>query len=263
MAIKELPQVVIEASKSWREQKGMVLGPAGIGKSEMLVQGERTLVVDMEGNIKHLACKKIAATSWSDLRDIYALLVQAKQKGPLPYDCIVFDTIDRLIALGEEEVISLARARFDGAIKKGLQINTIGDIPEGVGWDGRKSLIMTMLEKFHQLGIGVWLIGHTMSKEVKTPTSKVDKTTINVGGQLGSLLLGWPNHILTMEANWVGSKLVRKVYTVPSESREAKSHGGLIPDGWALVSVETGASQEERLKVARDNYSKLRSFFTE
>ena len=262
MPIKSLPDEPIEASKKWGDQKGLVLGQAGIGKSELMVQGN-SLVIDMEGNIKHLKCKKVPATSWSDLQDIYALLIQQKLAGKLAYDGIVFDTVDRVIALAEEQVISLCRAKFDSAIKKGLSINTIGDCPEGIGWDMRKNLIVNMLEKYHQLGIAVWLIGHTQIKEVKTPTSKIDKTTINVGGQLGSILLGWPNHILTMEASWQGSKLVRRVHTIPTENREAKSHGGIIPDGWELSSVNGSSSQEERVKVAQANYAKLRSYFTE
>ena len=63
-------------------------------------------------------------------------------------------------------------------------------------------------------------------------SAKYDRNTISIGGQLGETLLAWPDHILHVESLVRGDKIMRTVWTKPTQSREAKSRGGVIPNGW-------------------------------
>lgn len=245
-----LPEVASEPEFLFKKQKFITIGPAGCGKSEFWAQEPRNLFIDTEGNLGHLKVMKMNCRSLGDFRNIYAALLERKQKdGALPYDIISVDTLDRFLAQIDEEVISLARAKYEGAIKKGLSINTIGDVPEGNGWAWRTNMTMTVLDKLCGLGLAVNLIGHTQERKIEEPTRKIDRVTINVGGQLGSQILGWSNHTLSIDGSMRGDKIVRTVYTRPRDTRDAKSHGGRIPDG--LVWTDNAA----------ENYKKLRGFF--
>ena len=226
-----------------------MIGQAGVGKSEFWSHGDKTFYIDTEGNIAHLATMNLPARSWSDFVEIGGLLFKSKQDGKLTYDTLVVDTVDKLIDYASEEVINRARAKFEKAISAGLEINTIGDIPEGQGWFALKGLMTNYLDKLVKLGMAVVLIGHTQIKEIKDPVKKFDKNTINIGGQLGTMLLGWANHIMNIEGIQSGNSLIRTVYTRPTQSREAKSHGGIIPDTWKW-DVDMAV-----------NYKKLRGLF--
>ena len=246
-----LPTQKQEARKIWRSQKFLCIGQPGIGKSEFWAQGDKTLFIDTEGNIDHLSTMNLKCRTWDDFIDIGTLLIQSANSGNFPYDTLVVDTLDKWADYASEEIIVRAKSKYDKAVKAGLEINTIGDIPEGNGWFGWKGLLSNYLEKLAKLPCAVVLIGHTQTKRIEDTVKKYDKNTINIGGQLGVMLLGWANHILNIEASYSGSKLNRIVYSRPTQSREAKSHGALIPDQWTW---------ESDMKA---NYAKLRGLFTD
>ena len=242
-----LPTEAIPASRVWVQQKFLMLGQAGIGKSEFWAQDPGAFFVDAEWNLNHLAVKRLPCRSWEDLREILTLLYQAHQAGTFPYTTLVFDTYDRLVNYANEEVVSLARRKFAKAAEN---IHTIGDVPEGVGWDMRKNLVMGMLQKIEQFPCAKVIIAHANNKEIKEPTRVIHKDTINIGGQLGTDTLAWANHILHIRASLQGTTLQRKVYALPSETIEAKSHGGAVPDKWEWSLSST------------ENFGKLKGLFT-
>lgn len=246
-----LPTVKQEVKKVWTNQKFLMIGQPGIGKSEFWSQGDKTLFIDTEGNIDHLSTMAMKCRSWDDFIEIGSLLIQSANAGKFPYDTVVIDTLDKWTDYASEEIIHRASIKYDKAVKAGLEINTIGDIPEGNGWFGWKGLINNYLEKLAKLPCAIVLVGHTQTKRVEDMVKKYDKNTINIGGQLGVLLLGWANHILNVEASYSGSKINRVCYSRPTQSREAKSHGATIPDQW---------SWGDDMKV---NYSKMRALFTD
>lgn len=209
-----------------------MIGQAGIGKSEFWSKDKTAFFIDTEGNLEHLPVMKLPCRSWDDFIDIGSLLIKSANEGKFPYSTVVVDTVDKWLDYASEEVIGRARTKYAKSISAGLEINTIGDIPEGNGWFSLKGLISNYLAKMANLPCAVALIGHTQIKEVKDPVKKYDKTTINIGGQMGVMLLGWANHIMNVEGIYQGANLVRTVYTRPTQSREAKSHGGTIPNDW-------------------------------
>lgn len=255
MAAIAIPTEKRKASRIWTQQKFLMIGQAGTGKSEFWAQGDRTLFIDTEGNLNHLDCFKMPVDkpvrTMDALRDIVTSLIQAKQASKFPFDTVVVDTLDKLISPAvNDELIIRAQTKYRGAIEKGMQINTIGDIPDGNGWAWQKELVNNVLDKLCLLDVAVVLIGHVQQKKIETPTKKYDSMTINIGGQLGVGMLGWANHILHVEGLPIGGKIERYVYSLPSMEREAKSHGGIVPS-------PTKWGQD-----AKDNYNKLRQLFT-
>ena len=254
-AVTASPRLVLPTepsviSKQWRQQKFLLIGQAGIGKSTLLSNDPDAFFIDTEGNLNHLAVKKLPCRSWEDFREIYAMLVEAQAQGTFPYKTIVLDTTDRWLALAEEEVIQRAKERYRGAVAD--KIFTIGDIPEGNGWSNTTKLVMTALTKLNQLPAALWLVAHVKQTKVEEPTQKYDKETVSLWGGVGTNVLGWVQHTLHLQAFYAGDTLKRIVRTLPSKGLESKSHGGVIPDRWEWKTAEL-----------KEEWAQLRGWFDE
>ena len=242
-----LPTQVSEVDNRFSSQKVGIIGPPGIGKSEFLSGCSNNLFIQTEAGLNHLRVMKVPCRSFGDLREILTALIQAKQAGKLLYEAVTLDTIDEFLDIINEEVIRRGREKFQ---KIANDINTIGDIPNGAGWQWSTELIKLTLDKLESLEIALFWIGHMDMKEVKTATDKYHKSTLSIGGKTGLSLLSWPDHLLNIEASYNGSKLIRKVRTRPTQYLDAKSRGGVVPDGW-LWSDDM-----------KENWTKFRGLFT-
>ena len=216
------------------KQKFAMIGAAGTGKSEFWAQCDKVLFLELEAGLNFLNVFKVPVRSWDDLREVYGLLTDAAKKkadanGELgfPYELVVIDTVDRLVDLASEEVIKQAQEYF-----KRKEINTIRDIPEGAGWDTLRKYVNTFLRKMEVLPCAIAYIGHVNNTSVITELGEYHLSTISIGGKLGGDLLAWADHILHVEAVRKGEKLHRLIWTKPTQSKEAKSRGAVIPDGW-------------------------------
>lgn len=210
----------------FKNQKFAILGQAGIGKSEFWAQEPNGLFLETEVGLNALEVFKIPIRSWSDLREAYGLLKKSQDEGKFKYDLVTVDTMDRLVDLAQEEVVEKAKEFY-----KKIEINTIGDIPQGGGWYKCKEMVNALLTKLELLPCAIAYIAHLSIKHIKETNMDYDKSTISIGGQLGEDLIAWADHILNVEAHLRGDKLLRKVWTKPTQSREAKSRGSVIPDG--------------------------------
>ena len=76
-----------------------------------------------------------------------------------------------------------------------------------------------------------------------------DKTTISIGGKVGGDFLAWADHTMLIVGEMKGEKLSRIVYTKPSQSRECKSRGNVIKNGWEWIS-----NDEENFKQLRKQF---------
>lgn len=241
-----LPTTRSAPSKRWIDQRIMVIGQGGLGKSSLLSHGEKTLFIDTEGGIEHLSVMKLRCETFEDFRAQYLLLLAAATAGTFPYDTIVVDTLDKYISAAENDTVKWGRSKFTKS-----DIKTIGDVPEGQGWNRTKSAIMGGLENLAKLPAALVLITHPKTIKIEEPTAKYDKETICAWGQLAPTVLGWMHHNLHIEARYgQGGALRRTVRTVPSKNMEAKSHGGIIPDGLEWKTADLAAE-----------YAHLRSLF--
>ena len=220
-----LPTVHQKPSKRWIDQKFLNIGPGKSGKSQFWAEGEQTLFLETEKGLGHLRRMAMPVRSWQEAREVYALLIDS---APFPYDTLVVDTIDRLVALAHEQSVLRAKEKFKTMADR---INTIGDIPEGQGWYWSASMVDTFLAKLEALPAATVLIGHVTSKEISEPTRKYHRETISIGGQMGTKMLHWADHTLHVQSRYVGEKLERVLRTLPSQSMEAGSRGRVVPDG--------------------------------
>lgn len=108
---------------------------------------------------------------------------------------------------------------------------------------------MNFVHKMEELPCALAYIGHLHTKRVEEGVRKYDKHTIALWAGMGNDMLAWADHILHVKANMIGDKLERIVFTLPTQSREAKSRGGIIQNGWKWGNN------------AKTNYSEFRKLF--
>ncbi len=241
-----LPTVKSAPSKRWIDQRFVVIGPGGIGKSGLWANGDDTYFEDTEGNLSHLSVKSLRCRSLDDFRQHYLALYTAAQSGNFPYDTTIVDTFDKLLDFCEVDAIATARKKYERAIKEGkIEINTIGDVPEGNGWNWVTKTITTILENLDKLPSATVIITHPKSVKVKEPTGEYDKETVAAWGQIGQKLLGWSHHNMHLQAMMSTGTLKRIVRTVPQRGLEGKSHGGLVKDGWEWKTRDLAAEYKE------------------
>lgn len=238
----QLPTQRSEIDKRWTSQKFGMIGAPGIGKSKFwsFCNG---LYIQTEAGLNHLSVFKMPVRSWEDFKEVYSLLVKANQEGKFPYDTVIIDTIDKFVDLAQQEVITRGRNKF-----KQIEINTVGDIPNGAGWAWSQDLVENALGKLEELPCAVVYIGHLELKEVKEPTRSIHKQTISIGGKMGGMLTAWCDHLLNVETQLVGNEQKRKVRTMPTQTIEAKSREGMVKDGW-LWSSDDKANWEQFRKM--------------
>ncbi len=245
MAI-QLPVAKSEIDLRFCQQKIGILGQAGIGKSGFFAQEETALFIEAEAGLNFLSVYKVPARSWNDLREIYVSLKEAEKAGKFPYSIIVLDTIDKIVEYAEEEIVMRAKEFYK---KMADEINSIGDIPNGGGWSKTRELVMNLMDKLEQLPCGIAFISHLSIKHIEDGVRKYDKSTISLWAGVGNDILAWADHIMNVEAHMQGDRLIRTVYTKPTQSREAKSRGGIVPDG-----IKWGENEKE-------NYVAFRKLF--
>ena len=238
-----LPTTPSLPTKRWEEQRILMIGQAGVGKSSFFANDPEALFIDTEGNLSHLAVKKVACRSWEDFRAIYEALYAKAAEGTFPYKTLVIDTADRWLALAEEEVISRAKEKYNPTVA--AKIFTIGDVPEGAGWSQTTKLVMMALDKLDQFPAAIVLVAHVKQVKVEEPTQKYDKETISLWGGVGSSILGWVKHTLHIQAMYTGDTLQRWTRTLPSKGLESKSHGGIVPDKFKWSTADLKAEWQQ------------------
>lgn len=240
----KLPVEKSKIDKRFCKLKMGCIGAAGIGKSEFFAQEDKALFIETEAGLNFLEVFKVPVKSWDDLREVYGNLKELKDKGEFPYTMVVIDTIDRLVDLAEEEIIGRAKEFY-----KSVEINSIGDIPNGGGWSKTRELIGNFFNKLEGLDCAIAFIGHLSLKHIKEGVREYDKKTISLWSGVGNDMLAWCDTVLHIESQMMGDKLVRTVWTRPTQSREAKSRGSIVPDG-----IKWGSDAKENWDEFRKLY---------
>lgn len=242
----ELPKEKSKPDHRFSSQKIGLIGQSGIGKSAFLAQEDKALFLETEAGLNFLEVFKISIRSWNDLREAYASLKEAQQKKDFPYTMIVIDTIDRLVDLAEEEIVYRAKDFYKNIAN---QINSIGDIPNGGGWSKTRELVANFFSKLEGFNCAIAFVGHLTTKRVDEGVRKYDKNTISLWSSVGNDMLAWADCILHVESHLVGDKLARTVFTRPTQTKEAKSRGGFVPDGMKWTDND------------KENWQKFRGLF--
>lgn len=220
-----------------------MIGQGKSGKSEFWAQGKKTVFIETESGLNHLAVEKFPCRNWADIRNAVGRLIKAKDHPDFP-DTVVVDTMDRLVDRSSQEVVERGRAKFPKS-----EINGIGDVPNGNGWFWQQTMIKEFLGTMEQLPCALVLISHIKQQEVDEIVRKYNRWTISIGGQTGTGILHFVDHTVMLQCQQQGDRLVRTLRTKPTSVYEAGSRGDIIPDG-----MKWGDN-------ARENYLEFRKLF--
>jgi len=245
-----LPDKKSEIDTRFQSQSLGVIGAPGVGKSSFFSE-DNLLYIQTENGLNALSVFKVPCHSWNDYREICSSLMKQKTEGKLNWDGVVIDTIDELVKLADQEVVSIIKNKFKS---KADDVNSIFDYPAASdkgnpAWGWRRDIVMNSLKALQSLGIAVIYIGHMDFRDIKTPTAVYHKKTISIGGQLGTDLVSWCDHFLTMESTRVNSETKRVIRTISDSTLDAKSRGNLVPDMFPLSAD------------IKDNWKRFRQLF--
>ena len=242
----KLSTEVTEAQAVWSRQKFLMIGSAGIGKSDFWQHADDVAYIQSEAGLEFITGIKNEVRSWNDVHGLMGALMEAMKNNTFPYKTIVVDTIDRIVDFAGEEALKWGKNKFSKN-----EISVISDIPNGAGWSFRQSLVDKFLRGLEILPCCKVLIGHVETKKVEEDGAKpYDRKSISIGGKVGGDVLAWSDHTLHVVGRRMGDTLKRTVHTKPTQSREAKSRGGAVKDGWIWGDE------------SKDNFNKLREQFT-
>lgn len=255
--------------KIWRKQTFCIIGPPKCGKSSMM-EDDRTLYLDIEGGLSHLSVMKFPKDrpfmDWDELEQTVDNLVAMKQgkKFPAHIDTIVVDTATRLTQLASEKTVDIMNRKHPNKDWETIEEISLGGDKGSPGWQLRSNLVDNLLGKLKQLDCAVVIIAHNENKKVKNDQGvEVEKSTIDIGGQLGKAYLRYSDHILNIigktEATGIITRTVRAMNTA---TVEAGSRGLCLEASWVMVNPEA-RTREAMQKANKANLDKLRSFFDE
>lgn len=137
---------------------GLVYAPEGVGKSTFCAGAEKPLFMDLENGTFELAVDRLPTLATVD--DILKALDELKAQGCYGYKTLVVDSISSL----EERI-------WEHVCKKSGK-TSITAFGYGKGYEEARDVFTVVLDKLcalSDLGVVVWLIGHSESKMVHDP----------------------------------------------------------------------------------------------
>lgn len=256
-----------DSKKAWRKQTFCVLGAPKIGKSELFAAGEGSAFLDIEGGLSHLSVIKFPKErpflDYDELESTIDGLVALRQtkKFPESIDTVVVDTATRLTQLASDKALEILNRKHPNKNWETIEEVSLGGDKGSPGWQLRSNLVDALLGKLKQLDCAIVIIAHMEHKKVKMDNGvEVDKSTIDIGGQLGKAYLRYSDHILNIIGKNDGGIITRTVRALPTATIEAGSRGMCIQDNWVLENPKA-RTKEAMQEAAQANYKKLRSFF--
>ena len=241
-----------EPSKLWTKQKFITIGASKSGKTKFWsCAGDKAFWFRTEAGHNHV---KTIGADIRDLKDFEiwkTKLFQAKNAGLMVFDTINIDTGDRLVDSITEDIIEKARQKYIKNIN--LDINGIGDIPEGQGWYALKTAVNLHLKQLEDLNCAINIIFHVgtdVLNEEGDSRKSYKRETINIGGKAGIAILAWADHVLHIRTGYVGDLMARKLLLRGNKTVEAGSRSKEMPPFMTWTEND------------QENYTKFRQLFT-
>jgi len=181
--------------KGWRPGIFMIYAPPKMGKSTLAScfspKGmDDVLVLDTEAGYDDILCNRITVGSIDILRDAWTYAYKSE------YGTVVCDPIDQVYNWSKRQCLAFAN-RNKPADK---QYSVIGEIPEGVGWDRSKEIMLTNILnpaiKLKEAGKVVVLVSHVKSPNDQPGQEKM--RTIDLPGSLSRTLSASVDGIMLM-----------------------------------------------------------------
>jgi hypothetical protein len=206
----------------------MVYGPPKVGKSTFATQNERAIVIDTDNNgTAFLPCFRVPTFSWTDLKKTLGEI-----KNDDRFDTIVFDTVDMAYQLCRQHVCGTNGVAHESE-----------DKAFGRLWDLVKTEWMKMVSFVQSMNKGMWMISHSIQKEVKIDGVKRSVVTTTLPGSAQRITMALADQIFYMDTNDSGK---RQLYMLPQDGVEC---GGRLAAFGLNKNIEFGTESELYQKI--------------
>ena len=173
-----------------RRSRAAFLGPPKVGKSELHSRRSGIVYLNLDDGLNHLDVYSTElVTTWEGVQEAYKEIREDIHQGN-KLEAVVIDTIDRLYEIACDEVARRLKVP---------DISRLNDY--GASYHEAQMLVMKVLDGFHgDLGLGVYLLGHTRTVEKDTPQGiKVTIQESNLSSQMQRKLVGWLQFIFQLD----------------------------------------------------------------
>jgi len=171
-----------------------IMGQPKSGKSSFAVQNPKAIVMDTDNEgTQFLKCFRVSVTDWVTFGQALAELAKPENKDR--FDTIVIDTVDMLWQRCREYVCN----------KNGVNHES-EDKGFGRLWDLVRAEFMRAMAFISKNGWGVWLITHTVQKEVKVQGIKRQVTTTTLPANAARVVMAMSDVITYLDVNEDGTR---------------------------------------------------------
>jgi hypothetical protein len=197
----------------------LIYGPTGIGKSTWCSHAEGALFIATEAGLNALDVYQQPVTTWEELLDCCAEIADGKHD----FKTIIMDTADNAYKMCADYI-----CRKHNILHQ-------SDLEYGKGWALVNNEFQRVLIRLSALPYGLYLISHSVEKEIDTRTGKRVHTRPTLPDKMRSILLGMVDVIgfCDVEPPAEGDKatgVIRVMRTKPNPCYEAKDRTGRLPE---------------------------------
>jgi len=165
-----VPKVGWPENDSW-----LIYGQPKIGKSTLIGQFPKVLVLDLEGGCSDLRCHVLRINSLDELREAYDLLASPKGRA---FSTVAIDSIDIVYDWIEQETCEYL------SVKLKTPINNIEEVQYGAGYAESRKRLLGLVEAWQQLPMGKVFVAHSKAVMSEKGTVAEKSHTIDLPGKL-------------------------------------------------------------------------------
>jgi hypothetical protein len=233
-----LPTETSEPVESLQECLTLIYGFRKIGKTSMLSQAPKTLVLATEVGYKGLSLVKEDIGSWVRAQQVLRALRKDKT-----FKTVVLDTVDLFYRLVEKETY------------RELGIEDLSEAEWGKGWNHCKKMLSDYLNELTRVGKGVFLISHANEQSIRQRQGgEFDRVMPTMAKQAREV-------VEPMIDIWACYRYDgdRRILTVVGDEHLSAGHRFenrfRTPDGRRLKNIDMGTSAGEAWKNFNDAFN--------
>jgi len=218
MAIS-LPKAPTPKKNDLRNLTVLLHGGKKIGKSTFCSQLPNAVFAATEPGLGQLEVHQVPITCWQDFIDFCNALVSEKHG----FRSVVIDTVNNLYSFACRAVCEKYKVEYVGDFKA-----------IGKGHVLANNLFYETLLKLANMPFGLWMVAHSVDKEIETRTEKYQKAVPQLPDKAAGQILGMADLILYADLHEDRdddgkSRFRRVLRTKPSKYYEAGDRSGLLP----------------------------------
>lgn len=215
----KLPTTKTAPLTSLQDYTVLLYGPSKVGKSSFCSHADKALFLSTEPGLNALSAYEQPIGSWPELLEALGAIA----KGDHSFKTIVLDTVDNAFGLCQEYICGK------------LGIDHPADAAYGKGFSAVNGEFDRVLTKLAKMPYGLFLISHSMEKEVDTRTGKYIKVIPTLPGKAGKIVLGLVDIILYATIEVAKDKNgepieTRVIKSTPSQFYDSGDRTGRLPE---------------------------------